>query len=137
MERLTDTCWMNFDPWECCGQDNYCKRDSREVGGCRNGCIVPKLYVRLAKYEDTGLTPEEIAVQNSPNIPLTLDDLKQMDGEPVWAVETQDNCSTKREWVIISTSLERAAGNELWLVFESYGTQWLAYRNKQKEDVHD
>jgi len=24
------------------------------------GCIVPKVYARLAAYEDTGLTPEEI-----------------------------------------------------------------------------
>ena len=24
MERLTDKAWRNFDPWECCGQDNYC-----------------------------------------------------------------------------------------------------------------
>lgn len=22
MERLTDPCWKNLDPWECCGQDN-------------------------------------------------------------------------------------------------------------------
>ena len=60
MERLTDKAWRNFDPWECCGQDNYCKRGCHEPGGCTNGCIVPKLYARLAKYEDTGKTPEEI-----------------------------------------------------------------------------
>ena len=60
MERLTDACWKNLDPWECCGQDYYCKRGCHDKGGCTNGCIVPKLYVRLAAYEDTGLTPEEI-----------------------------------------------------------------------------
>ena len=60
MERLTDKAWRNFDPWECCGKDNYCKRGCHEPGGCTNGCIVPKLYARLAKYEDTGKTPEEI-----------------------------------------------------------------------------
>jgi hypothetical protein len=52
MERLTDKCWRNFDPWECCGQDSYCKRGCHKKGGCMNGCIVPKLYARLAKYED-------------------------------------------------------------------------------------
>lgn len=60
MERLTDKYWRNFDPWEFCGQDNYCKRGCHDPGGCRNGCIVPKLYSRLALYEETGLGPEEI-----------------------------------------------------------------------------
>lgn len=55
MERLTDPCWKNLDPWECCGQDKFCNRDCHEAGGCTNGCIVPKLYVRLAGYEDTCL----------------------------------------------------------------------------------
>ena len=52
MERLTEKCWRNLDPWECCGQDKYCQRGCHEEGGCTNGCIVPKLYSRLAKYED-------------------------------------------------------------------------------------
>ena len=52
MERLTDPCWKNLDPWECCGQDYYCKRGCHDKGGCTNGCIVPKLYARLAAYED-------------------------------------------------------------------------------------
>lgn len=60
MERLTDKFWRNFDPWECCGQDKYCKRGLDEEGGCINGCKVPKLYRRLAEYEDAeeqGLLP--------------------------------------------------------------------------------
>lgn len=52
MERLTDKSWRNLDPWECCGQDKYCKRGCHDEGGCNNGCIVPKLYSRLARYED-------------------------------------------------------------------------------------
>ena len=60
MERLTDPCWKNLDPWECCGQDYYCKRGCHDKGGCTNGCIVPKLYARLAAYEDIGMTPEEV-----------------------------------------------------------------------------
>ena len=60
MERLTNTAWRNFDPWECCGQDNFCTRGCHEKGGCNNGCIVPKLYGRLAAYEDTGLEPEDL-----------------------------------------------------------------------------
>lgn len=60
MERLTSKYWRNLDPWEMCGQDNYCKRGCHEQGGCTKGCIVPRIYARLAAYEDTGLEPEEI-----------------------------------------------------------------------------
>ena len=52
MERLTDRCWRNLDPWECCGQNFHCSRKLHDDGGCINGCIVPKLYRRLAEYED-------------------------------------------------------------------------------------
>lgn len=61
MERLTDPCWKNLDPWECCGQDYFCKRGCHEEGGCTNGCIVPKIYVRLASLEDTGVSPEKVS----------------------------------------------------------------------------
>lgn len=67
MERLTDTFYGNLDPWECCGQDYYCQRGCHDEGGCRNGCIVPKLYYRLAAYEDTGLTPEEVEALKADN----------------------------------------------------------------------
>ena len=60
MERLTIKNWRNLDPWETCGQDNYCKRGCHEQGGCTKGCIVPRIYARLAAYEGTGLEPEEI-----------------------------------------------------------------------------
>ena len=52
MSRLTDRCWRNLDPWECCGQNFHCSRKLNDDGGCINGCIVPKLYKHLAEYED-------------------------------------------------------------------------------------
>ena len=52
MSRLTDECWRNLDPWECCGQNFHCSRKLNDDGGCINGCIVPKLYKHLAEYED-------------------------------------------------------------------------------------
>lgn len=58
MERLTKKNWQNLDAWESCGQDSYCRRTCTEPGGCAKGCIVPKMYSRLAEYEDTGLEPE-------------------------------------------------------------------------------
>lgn len=61
MKRLTKTNWRNLDGCDCCGQDMYCQRDGNEFGGCHNGCIIPKLYERLAQYEDIGLSPKEIS----------------------------------------------------------------------------
>jgi hypothetical protein len=58
--RLTSETWRNFDPWECCGQDSFCKRGCHEKGGCANGCIVPRLYCRLAEYEDAMGLKEEV-----------------------------------------------------------------------------
>lgn len=52
MKRITERCWRNLDPWECCGQDRHCARNLYDDGGCINGCIVPKLYKQLAEYED-------------------------------------------------------------------------------------
>lgn len=52
MERLTEKCWRNLDPWECCGQDKNCTKGCHDEGGCAKGCVVPKLYRRLAEYED-------------------------------------------------------------------------------------
>ena len=52
MERLTNKAWRNFEPWEFCGQGNFCARECNDDGGCNNGCIVPKLYSRLASIEE-------------------------------------------------------------------------------------
>lgn len=58
--RITKENWKNLDPWEMCGQDSYCTRDCHNEDGCLNGCIVPKLYVELAKREDM----EQLKEQN-------------------------------------------------------------------------
>jgi len=70
--RLTDhgAC---IDPWEACGQDDYCKRGCHEQGGCTNGCKVPNLYWRLYAYEETGLTPEQVIALQTDVVRLVTD----------------------------------------------------------------
>lgn len=163
MERMTDACWRNFDPWECCGQDYFCKRGCRDEGGCTNGCIVPKLYCRLAAYEDTGLEPGEVVVMKivllgrelakitdvdgisinricelaqaekdgqlmilQPNAPLTLQELREMDGEPYWHVGLQKG-SVPPHWNILEPFAAKHIENFC------YGKNWLAYRRKPTE----
>ncbi len=53
-ERLTKAC---NDPWDYCGLDKVCKRDCFKPEPCK----MPKMIHRLAEYEDTGLTPDEVA----------------------------------------------------------------------------
>ena len=55
--------------------------------------------------------------------PLTLDEMRQMDGEPVWLVNQNGG-----RWVIMS-------GVYLWDSRKNadYGKTWLAYRQKPEE----
>lgn len=93
MERLTKRIDGEAVLQECNGPCKSC-----------NGVLcedVFQVFDRLAAYEDTGLTPEEIidlqqawdmyggeegitAMLAPPNPPLTLEELQKMDGEPVY-----------------------------------------------------
>lgn len=59
MDRLTPKHgWENasYDSWEICGLDSVCNRDCHEPKPCQ----IPKMLRRLAAYENTGMSPEEI-----------------------------------------------------------------------------
>lgn len=82
MERLTEKCWRNLDPWERCGQDRFCAHGCHDLGGCTNGCIVPKLYAHLGAYEDTGLEPEEVIQTKLALMGKVLAEIKEFEGIP-------------------------------------------------------
>lgn len=54
MERLTKSDWKSLFSWECCGQTDFCLRGRDKEKECVN-CIVPKLYARVAMFEDAGV----------------------------------------------------------------------------------
>ena len=58
MDRLTDKDLTKAcnDTWDYCGLDSVCKRDCWKPEKCH----IPAQIHRLAEYENTGLTPEEI-----------------------------------------------------------------------------
>lgn len=71
------------------------------------------------------------------NEPLTLDELRQMDGEPAYFVSLRDGFSAwgiihavnmSQTWFIAVSGCERAFGDR-----DSYGTAWIGYRRKPKE----
>lgn len=126
----------------------------------RSGCVdfpfgnetVYKMLNRLAAYEDTGLTPEEVKALVPPsNEPLTLEELKKVainlgeDWFPLWVEENY----YARHWafitdlyidsiipdefgnvLILGIWIIDVSGNEKALFFEDYGETWIAYRRK-------
>lgn len=98
--------------------------DGYEDVGLRDGVAVGDAICRLASYEDTGLEP---------NNPLALDQLREMDGEPVWVIPMRGSggfCA----WMLVDAEYElcREAHGEM-AVFENCGKTWLAYRRKPGE----
>lgn len=79
--------------------------------------------------------------QTEKNEPLTLEQLRRMDGEPVFVVAMPGSPKEKfyPEWCIVSIIGERGAATiggveHTWYDFEDYGTEWLAYRHKPEEE---
>lgn len=62
------------------------------------------------------------------NEPLTLDELRGMDGEPVWV----DVLGDKAWWVVIGSTERGKLTTDYggWFDFRDYGKTWLAYRTK-------
>lgn len=76
----------------------------------------------------------ELREQQS-NDPLSLDELRQMDGEPVWVVWLDGRL--KSRWHIVGSSLWIEMFTEWDGAFSlDYGKTWLAYRHKT-EDVNN
>lgn len=70
------------------------------------------------------------------NEPLTLDELRQMDGEPVYMVDLTGG-TLWDQWIIFKTHTDygfipRGGG---WFGAENYGKTWLAYRHKPKGEI--
>lgn len=74
-------------------------------------------------------------VKAEKNEPLTLEELRKMDGEPAWFVSLKDNfccwgivrvVTMSQTWFIAVAGTERAFGDR-----DSYGESWLAYCHKQ------
>lgn len=77
--------------------------------------------------------------RNDLNEPLTLDELRKMDGEPVWVVcltpEIYDEPPVR--WRILEKSIIGTFGvwgnKDSCLTERDYGKTWIAYRQKPKE----
>lgn len=77
--------------------------------------------------KDTGQTQGEIAEHENLK-PLTLGELRQMNGEPVWV---DDWLEDFHGWELSANALDYFDDRDI----EQYGSRWIAYRHKPpKED---
>ena len=71
----------------------------------------------------------EDAHAKEPNEPLTIEQLREMDGEPVWIVDVGPHKWYGPGWAIVDRDncLVRTVKNWNAVFFEKYGERWLAY----------
>ena len=81
---------------------------------------VNKGKIEYVEYAPT-LTP--------PNEPLTLEQLREMDGEPVWFVDIKGRKWYPPGWAIVDREncLVRLVKSWNPIFFEKYGEWWIAY----------
>lgn len=70
-----------------------------------------------------------IGTLTPPNESLTLEQLREMDGEPVWVVPIGKCKWATRQWCVLTADEALIPGvDHWWWSFESYGETWIAYR---------
>ncbi|QNO18914.1 MULTISPECIES: hypothetical protein [Caproicibacterium] len=87
------------------------------------------------------MAEESITRAQQPNEPLTVGELRKMDGQPVWVKAVDPNDSDTNYWAIVSANMHYShkSGGVISTstdgvavvaiaYFEDYGKSWLAYR---------
>jgi len=107
----TESCGRYIGCWDCGGRTE--KFETDYAGSAHDKAI--SAWNRRAEPE---------------NNPLTLEELRQMDGEPVW-VDTINRSDPYHGYCVIDDNAAWMPGVEYWAWrFSDYGKTWLAYRTK-------
>ena len=110
------------------------------------GWAFAEIRERLKMYEDILFAEdgtERISLEQlramttpQPNPPLTLEELREMDGKPVWIVGVSAINNFKGHWDICDWRTERSVLFPYCMEspgLDLYGLIWLAYRRKPEE----
>ena len=83
-------------------------------------------YGEVAEYHSMFAAMLE---ESMPNEPLTIQQLREMDGDPVWIVDIGGRNWYGPGWAIVDreNNLVRTVKNWNPVFFEKYGERWLAY----------
>ena len=65
------------------------------------------------------------------NAPLTLEQLREMDGEPVWICDPDGSMGMFALVDVRNMVCRTPRGG--WAIFENFGQAWLAYRRKPEK----
>ena len=80
---------------------------------------------------------EAVSNRNGLNKPLTLDELRQMNGEPVYSVEI----TGREEWLFRRdggfVDMYGEFTSDDFMLWDNYGKLWWCYRQKPEEDKHE
>ena len=78
---------------------------------------------------------ETVTNRNGLNEPLTLDELRKMDGEPVYCVEI----TGREEWLFRRdggfADMYGEFTSDDFMVWDNYGKLWWCYRQKPEEGI--
>ena len=101
-----------------CSRAAQCSDDYGSLAGAVAGCLK--------------LVQSQPIISPPANPPLTWEELREMDGEPVW-VTSPDN-KFESCWMLINLEFEKLydAGSE-YLLLSGCGKAWMAYRRKPEE----
>ena len=62
------------------------------------------------------------------NEPLTLEQLQEMDGDPVWVVPRGMHEKDEPMWCVLESPIALIPGADYWSWdFDGYGETWIAY----------
>ena len=75
-----------------------------------------------------------IAALSPPNEPLTLEQLREMNGEPVWVVPRGTHEKDEPMWCVLESPMALIPGVDYWSWdFDGYAETWIAYRRPKEE----
>lgn len=86
-------------------------------------------------YQAIEIVRRQPTIAPPPNDPLTLEQLREIDGEPVWVVQVEGKLHPF--WMLVDTEDESASSRLYAAMFEDYGTEWLAYRRKLEDENYE
>lgn len=112
------------------------RTESVEIGG--NAVSVARFLTALSMAVSALTEQQDVPDTDvGKNEPLTMDELRNMDGEPAWFVSMRDGFASwgivrvvemSKAWFIAVAGAERAFGD-----IDGYGKTWIAYRQKPEE----
>ena len=108
--------------------DALLKRLGDLVDWCRD--------IRKTGLEQAMCIIQEMPTLTPPNEPLTIEQLREMDGEPVWVVLVDEKFSGLNGWYLVHHGSAYLARIDDWeLDDDKYGVEWLAYRRPPEGEV--